>query len=445
MTAEAAREPSWRRPFAPIDPASLGWFRFALGALLVWEGSRFLSHGWVTEYFVDPSFHFKYFGFEWVQPLGAEGMRLLFQALMGCAALLTLGIAPRTMSALLCTGWCYVFLCEQARYLNHIYLLVLLLFMLAWIPSGNDFGLAQLRGKPRRKIPALGLLALRSQMGVVYFFGGIAKINYDWLDGVPLDSWLSNRSDLLLIGPLLDLPLSGLTFAWAGLAIDLFAWPFLEHRIARYMMFALLAAFHVTNFFLFHIGIFPWMALAITTLWLPPDWPRRLTRRVTDAADAIAPRGRRVALSLAGLWFVWQFAMPLRHHLYPGNVAWNEQGHRFSWRMKLRSKRGEATFRVSLPSIREHRLVDSLHELTSWQARKMATRPDMLLQYAHHLADDARAEGHADVQVRAISEVSLNRREPELIVDPNVDLAQVQDGLAHQTWITDGPSLGPRH
>ena len=32
------------------------------------------------------------------------------------------------------------------------------------------------------------------------------------------------------------------------------------------------------NHFLFNIGIFPWVAMAGTLLFLEPDWPRRAAR-----------------------------------------------------------------------------------------------------------------------------------------------------------------------
>lgn len=45
-------------------------------------------------------------------------------------------------------------------------------------------------------------------------------------------------------------------------------------------------------------------------------------------------------LMTAGLLLIsfQQILYPLRHHLYPGDVTWNELGHRYSWRMKLRDK-----------------------------------------------------------------------------------------------------------
>ena len=46
--------------------------------------------------------------------------------------------------------------------------------------------------------------ALRAQVGVVHLFGGIAKLNPDWLfEAQPMLIWLYNNGDLFLVGPLL--------------------------------------------------------------------------------------------------------------------------------------------------------------------------------------------------------------------------------------------------
>jgi hypothetical protein len=123
----------------------------------------------------------------------------------------------------------------------------------------------------------------------------------------------------------------------------------------------------------------------------------------------------------------------LRHLLYPGDVAWTEEGHRFSWRMKLRDKSGSVQLRVR-DSVTGKEWIDSLDELTKRQRRKMATHPDMLLQYAHHLARRHAAEGRT-VEVYAAAEVSLNGREQQLLVDPGVDLSKEPRNLWPASWI----------
>ena len=54
-------------------------------------------------------------------------------------------------------------------------------------------------------------------------------------------------------------------------------------------------------------------------------------------------------LPTVAAWVAIQLLVPLRHFFYPGNVSWTEEGHRFAWHMKLRSKRGVCTYHVTDP------------------------------------------------------------------------------------------------
>jgi hypothetical protein len=65
----------------------------------------------------------------------------------------------------------------------------------------------------------------------------------------------------------------------------------------------------------------------------------------------------------------------------------------------------------------------------------MATKPDLVLLFAHHLAEEKRREGSDDVTVRARVRVSLNGRQPQLLVDPDVDLTKEHVGLLPARWI----------
>jgi len=81
--------------------------------------------------------------------------------------------------------------------------------------------------------------------------------------------------------------------------------------------------------------------------------------------------------------------------------------------------------------------VDALEIVTPRQEGEMATRPDMILQISHYIADMLREEGYDQIEVRANVMASLNSREPQLLIDPNVDLAAQPRSLWHAGWITD--------
>ena len=53
----------WNRLFAPVDIASIVYFRIAFGAIMLWEVWRYYKYGWIKSYYIDPVMHFTYYGF----------------------------------------------------------------------------------------------------------------------------------------------------------------------------------------------------------------------------------------------------------------------------------------------------------------------------------------------------------------------------------------------
>lgn len=118
--------------------------------------------------------------------------------------------------------------------------------------------------------------------------------------------------------------------------------------------------------------------------------------------------------------------MPLRHWLYPGNVSWTEEGHRFAWHMKLRDKAAEARFIGTDPASGQSAEIDPFVYLTDWQYDEMTARPDMIVQFAHHLEREARKSGIENLIVTAEVDASLNGREFQRMIDPDEDLTEIQ-------------------
>jgi hypothetical protein len=145
---------------------------------------------------------------------------------------------------------------------------------------------------------------------------------------------------------------------------------------------------------------------------------------------------KKLLLGFVAVWLAFQVIMPLRDLLYPGKVSWTEQGHRFAWQMKLRDKDASAEFRVRDPASGREWRIDPRAYLARHQAEEMASRPDMILQFAHHLAREwAQRRNVAGVEVRARVCASLNGRKAALLIDPERDLARVERNLRHADWI----------
>lgn len=430
--------------FRPIDGASLAFFRIAFGALLLWEVYRYYSNNWIESHWLEPIFHFTYFGFDWIKPWPGNGLFWHFGALGVLAAAIALGFFYRISATLFFLGFSYVFLLDQAEYLNHFYLICLISFLLIFLPAHHQWSFDAWHNPVLRhsQIPTWALWLLRAQLGIVYFYAGLAKLHPDWLQGEPMRLWLSRRTDFPILGPYFKQEWMVYAMSYGGLCLDLFIVFLLLWPRTRTFAFLLAVFFHFLNDQLFSIGVFPYFMVAATTLFLPPDWPRRafrffkrLSPQQSDVQNEQKPFNsspRQIRLIVAGLalYLTGQLLFPLRHYLYPGDVHWTEEGHRFSWRMKLRTKRGKALFFLKDPTIGRQWTVQPETYLVKRQASKMADVPDMVLQFSHFLAQEARRQGHREVEVRARVLTSLNGRRPQLIIDPKVNLAAQPRSLA---------------
>ena len=235
-------------------------------------------------------------------------------------------------------------------------------------------------------------------------------------------------------------------FSYSGLLIDLLIVPLLLWRRTRVFSFLIAVLFHLMNSRLWTIGVFPWLMIAGTILFFPAAWPRRLflslergVKRLkpglesSEGAPLLFPQKAMVLVLCA--YITAQILLPFRPFLYPGNVHWTEEGHRFSWHMMLRSKDGEARFfLINLKENTKHE-ISMRSYLTPQQIGRMAGRPDMILQFSHYIAEILHKKGMSDFEVRANALVSLNGRKRQLLIDSKVDLASQPRNLKSAPWI----------
>jgi vitamin K-dependent gamma-carboxylase len=427
----------------PEDGACLAIFRVAFGLAMAWDAARFLANDWVWSHYLKYEFDFKYTWFEWVKPLSEAGIINVYIAMIVSGIFIAMGFFYRASAVVYFIAHTYTFLLSATHYLNHHYLISLFAFIMIFMPADRFFSIDALRRPELRAMstPRWGRFTLQAQIAIVYTFGAIAKMNYDWLHGVPVAQWMQNSAsrnpwaaDIIAAPEMVPLIL------WGGLLFDLLIVPALLWRRTRVAAIVVSILFHGANSVLFNIGVFPWMMLGATTLFFAADWPRKIPGvrallQPWELQATPAPAWMRWVIIPMSVWLLLQIAMPLRHHLYPGPVAWTEEGHYYSWRMKLRSKRGFVTFRVRDPQTDEEWIIRPYRELGRRQYRQMTGRPELILQYAHHIADLESERIGRRVEVRADAFASLNYREPQRQIDPEVDLAKVQPSLLAYDWI----------
>ncbi|HWU87236.1 MAG TPA: HTTM domain-containing protein, partial [Kofleriaceae bacterium] len=264
---------------APVDASSVAAFRIAFGLLMFVAVVRYFAHGWIAEYYLEPTRFFPYYGLPWVRPWPGAGMYIHY-AVMGVLALgIAAGLYYRASVVGFGALFAYAHLIDKTNYLNHYYLVICLCFVMALLPLSRCASLDARRRPALRAatVPAWVVWALRAQVGAVYVFGGIAKLKPDWLlDAQPMKIWLAASTDVPMIGGLFDEPWVAYAFSYAGAAFDLSIVPLLLWRRSRPFAYVLVAVFHLTTMRLFQLGLFPWIMMASSLVFLPPDWPRRL-------------------------------------------------------------------------------------------------------------------------------------------------------------------------
>lgn len=431
------------RQSQPVDGASLAFLRITLGLLLIWEvlnrenifALQTAAHG----------LQFRYFGFSWLPAMPDQA--LLFRSLLGfCGVLMILGVATRVAAFGAVVIVAYGFLLVPENYLNHIYLFMLYLFLVAVVPCEGAFSLARYwtplqRWSVQRPATALDLLLLRVQTDIVLIYAGLVKLNADWLNLIPLRAWLLGDADRLFYREFLQYDWVIAAANHGVIALHVLGAPLLFFQRTRLPVFLLYCAFHVLNHHSFNIGIFPWMTIAASTLFFAPDWPRRMwaaltrTRQSDPQLAAVSASSRAFALFVMG-WLVAQALLPLRHYLYPGDVGWTYEGHRFAWRMKLVDREPVDLLAVILLSDSNRIVVSDLFAMLGEDAHTVATRPDLALQAAHQMAAKAQGElGEPVSRVHLYNRVMWNFRPSAFMIDPKQNLLEAQDSILSTSWI----------
>ena len=265
--------------------ASLVWFRCCVGGALLWETLRAFRDDRIRRHFIEPAFHFGYGCVSWFEPPNA----LWIYAVFGVLAVASMGVIAgawyRFCSVLQAGLATYVFLFDRTHYLNHGYLIVLFAWLAAALPAHRMCSVdVRWRGQQILEHPPRLCLALvRFHVALPYVFGGVAKLNADWLAGEPLLYWVRQSAHRVpWIGDALQWPEVGWSMVYGGLLFDLLVVPALLYRRTRRWAYGTALAFHTLNAALFDIGVFPWLMVAVTALFFEPaelrDWVARVVR-----------------------------------------------------------------------------------------------------------------------------------------------------------------------
>ncbi len=394
----------------------LSWFRLLFGVLMLPQIYNLIPH---VKELGNSCIVFHYPGLEFIEAY-SYGL-INFLAIIGAigAILLALGVIPRigALIFLICFG--YLFLIDVSFYNNHYYLWCLISFLFLFVDHNNCFKAWELikKGNLDRKINIQSYLPFAILITIVYFYGGVAKINEDWLQGYPMRLMTQAKGV-----PFPDI--TGYFLSYSGLIFDLLIGFVLWKYPKKIYVIIPYFGFHLSNYFIFNIGEFPLVMMAAWLLFAnlcQVQW-----KDIIEGCKTIFLPKNAISMVLA-LFLIIQFIYPIRPLVFGEKVAWDRQGYDFTWRMMLNNyEPNYFQFLVEFPNEEQNYHVDFSKLLTYRQFYHAYHDPYMIWTLAQKLKTDAvKKYEEPNVKIHCKSLVQLNQHSAKQLINQDVDLASV--------------------
>jgi hypothetical protein len=430
----------------PIDPHVISLFRIVYGLFMAYEMIDYIRIDLIRNMFVLPKINFHYDFFRWLSPLPEIWMNVLLYLLLACSIAITLGIFFKWSCRILAIGYAYIFLIDKSIYNNHIYLFILLAVLLSLTDADKSFSI--IRKTSWFKVPRWQQLILQFQIVIVYFYGGIAKLNHDWLIRCqPVQTLIAQIPPGHLLAPLLKNEFGIYLFTYGGFLLDFGAPLLLWYKPIRKWSLIPIILFHAFNSTIFtDIGIFPYvMVVSLVLFFEPGEIPflrtwlngRKDNQGMKNNSKVLTASSWRYAHVFLLSYFVFQLLFPLRGFFLPNDMDWTTIGNRFSWRMKVDTRQvKEMKFIVFDPVKHDSLDVDVPTFINTMQMLNLSMDPRSIADFAVLLKKTVAEQGlgHAEVYSRIIE--SYNGRKPQYFVNPYADLSMVEyQPLKKLPWV----------
>ena len=437
--------------FEREDGISLGVFRAFFGVIMTLQ---FITFREQVPMFVDSAmFLFTYDFFHWIKPFPEPYLTGVLTLLVLNSAVFATGRFYRITAIIQFVGMFYVFHLGKALYNNHYYLFILISLLMVFVRGNAEFVLL---GKKTHGIPRWQRILIQTQIVIVFFYGGIAKMNSEWLFHFqPIKAWLPDMlgSEIMQLITENQMVMLAAFLSYFGLLFDLVIGFLILSKRTRSIGVPLYLAFHLMNAVFFNIGLFPWFCMGALCLFVEQQtlvdflagarkWLLNgKTRQArSEQTEQHSPVKHHLAKAFFFGWIFFQLVIPFRHWFIDGWVLWDERGYNFSWFMKLRTKEPRIAIKAKIGNDPADYYIELEKFLTKNQGRSIGYKPVNLVQFAHFLEAFYREKGELeDIRIYADVTTQLHDHKPQRLVDPNVDLTSLDInndlGLSRYDWV----------
>jgi vitamin K-dependent gamma-carboxylase len=422
--------------FSYTDGFGLELFRKLFVMILIYQSYSFYKANYLEAGILAPRFLFCFQPFTFLNGTPEGLIKVLFALFMFAPIGMFFQKIFRISTLIYLISFSFFVLVEQSYFNNHFYLIILLCgIWLFYKPYGNGFN-SQIQGW----LPIL----FQFMIVLVYFYGGLAKLNADWLiRQEPVRTMLALNAQSTLIKGAHQSELVIAYYTYGGAIFDLVIGFLLIYRRTLWLGVALNVLFHLNNAFVFNIGeggdigIFPAFMIASNVLFIPPEilknWLRKIGIAATEkqvakqaVTDMPAIPTRRIKWALI-IFITLQVLLPFRYLLVGKDVDWTGQQQFFSWRMKVHSKKVDAQFFYKASEIDSLRPYPLGRIINTMQIRQMGQHANMVWQFVQFMKSDLRKkEGLTDPIIEANIRVAFNGRDFQNFVRPGTNLAKAE-------------------
>ena len=209
--------------FKQIDNTGLVLFRIIFGLLISIEAFGAIATGWVRRVMVAPDFTFNFIGFGFLQGLVGDGMYVYFVFMGIFGIFVMLGYKYRYAMFFFALMWSGVYFMQKTSYNNHYYLMMLLCWLMVFLPANRDLSLDAKFNPAFKaiKMPQWARWVIILQVGIVFIYGSVAKWYPDWLNGTAPGLFMKSKKHYWLIGELLQEQWIHYIIAYFGIIFDL--------------------------------------------------------------------------------------------------------------------------------------------------------------------------------------------------------------------------------
>ncbi len=414
----------------PKSPYGLAIFRILFGLILLWDLVRIKNIKIIDSFYPRGIiFPYEFIDLPFIQ---LDSMNFLMGVLMICAILITLGIFYRYAMLFFALGFSYFFFLDQVLYNNHLYLVCLICFIMAFMPADAAFSLNKKRH--RLTIPQWSYRLLQFQIVTVFFFGAIAKLNPYWFEMHPVEELLHYKAQKSG-NSFLSSQFIMVFIAYGGFLFDLLIGPLLLITKTRKIGIISAVIFNIINAYLFDdIYIFPFFMMSAMFLFVDQSWLKsRLTKfNLIKVSKIEFNRGKPVkftGFSIIMVYVLIQIYLPLRHYGMDGYTDWTGEGQRFAWRMKIQNRTiEESKFAIFDLDEKVIHNVEINRFLYPDEITQMCHSPQMVLQFARYIKEIIASRiGITNCLIKAKIKVKFNGLEPVYLFDPNDDLISMSE------------------